>query len=90
MCYMHLDLLELSDCYAYSFEGQTDARNIDVPTNKIFRRNDLKYDSNRDFIGRGGFAEVYKAVLLGNRTVAFKKPNIGGSRFTDRYAVQTL
>ena len=79
----------MSDYYAYLFEEQTDAPNIDVLTKKIFRRKDLRYDLNHSLVGRGGFAEVYKAVLLGKTTVAFKKPNIGGSRFTDRYAVQT-
>ena len=62
-----------------------DIRSVSVLANKIFRRKDLKYDPKRCLVGRGGFADVYKAVLHGNMTVAFKKPNIGGSRFTDRY-----
>ena len=48
---------------------------------------DLKYDDS-DFIGSGGFAEVFKAVMPRNEqemVVAVKKPNIGGSRFTDEY-----
>ncbi|XP_062523968.1 uncharacterized protein LOC134198569 [Corticium candelabrum] len=63
--------------------GQACAREIDAPANKIFEYKELEYNSNECFIGRGGFADVFKAVLRGNKTVAFKKPNIGGSRFTD-------
>ncbi|XP_062523903.1 uncharacterized protein LOC134198507 [Corticium candelabrum] len=68
----------------YYQKGQVDIRSVSVLANKIFRRKDLKYDPKRCLVGRGGFADVYKAVLHGNMTVAFKKPNIGGSRFTDR------
>ncbi|XP_062523598.1 uncharacterized protein LOC134198253 isoform X2 [Corticium candelabrum] len=59
------------------------ARDTVIPAHKVFQRKDLIYDRRCDLIGRGGFADVYKAVLQGNTVVAFKIPFIGGPRFTD-------
>lgn len=63
---------------------------LDLPDDKRFKPEDFKYDdSDDDYIGRGGFADVYKAVIHQEGQdvmVAFKKPCFRGSRFTKEYA----
>ncbi|XP_062523928.1 uncharacterized protein LOC134198529 [Corticium candelabrum] len=76
----------LEGCYTFGLDVLNDSntgndRDIGIPSHKVFQRKDLIYDSRHDLIGRGGFADVYKAVLQRKTTVAFKKPFIGGSRF---------
>ena len=54
-----------------------------------FQPGDLKYDDS-NFIGRGGFAEVYRVVIHHKKQemiVAVKQPTIGGSMFTDKYGL---
>lgn len=55
---------------------------------KRFEPEDMEYDEDKDFIGSGAFADVFRAVVRQEGqelVVALKKPNIHGSRFTEEY-----
>jgi hypothetical protein len=48
-----------------------------LPDDQTFDPKDIQYDKEKDFIGSGGFAEVFKAVLRHrgqDKVVALKKP----------------
>ena len=58
-----------------------------LPDSQTFKPADIQYDEDDDFIGSGGFAEVFKAVVKheGQKmVVALKKPD-SGRHFTDKY-----
>lgn len=68
-----------------------DSPSFDLPDDKRFKPEDLKYDDTEDdHIGRGGFADVYKALIRQEGQdviVALKRPYNTGSRFTKEYAL---
>ena len=83
-----------SHCFIYVFGtgisvflGVTVAcRSVASPGGIRFQPGDLKYDYYDDFVGAGGFADVYRVVISQNKQemiVAVKKFKISISWFTD-------
>jgi hypothetical protein len=67
----------------------TDQTVLSLTEDQRFRPQDLEYDEDKNHIGAGGFADVYKAVAHRKQfdfNVALKVPHIRGSRISNEYA----
>ena len=84
--YLCIDTLFSSvSILSFAEENCTNQMILSLTEDQRFWPEDLEYDEDKDFIGQGGFAEVYRAVAHRKRRhfeVALKVPNISGSRIS--------